>query len=241
NGPPDGDSGLSMLFGGGFDASREIADDFVLKGGPGWLVDGMAISYIWGAGINHHFGDFLVEIYADDVGGGPGTVVSSQIVPVADEFLTGDEYFGRPEIRVSTKFSPVELAADTTYWIEMIPLDAPQNGFVLTSGTEKDGTIDGSQVYIRFPKFGFPDWDTGDNLFGHGHDISFSLQGEVIPAPCPWDLDGSGTVGATDLLSLLVTWGKCADCNDCPADFDGNGTVGASDLLALLVNWGPCP
>ncbi|MEE9130977.1 MAG: hypothetical protein V3T84_13235, partial [Phycisphaerales bacterium] len=39
NGPPDGDSGLSMLFGGGFDASREIADDFVLKGGPGWLVD----------------------------------------------------------------------------------------------------------------------------------------------------------------------------------------------------------
>ncbi|MEE9131718.1 MAG: FG-GAP repeat protein [Phycisphaerales bacterium] len=57
---------------------------------------------------------------------------------------------------------------------------------------------------------------------------------------CPWDLDGNGTVGATDLLSLLVNWGDCADCNDCPADFDGNCTVGATDLLALLVNWGPC-
>ena len=186
NGPPNGSSGLSSLFGGGFDASREIADDFVLKGGPGWLVDGMAISYIWadGAGINHHFKDFLVEIYADDAGGGPGTVISSQVVPVADEFLTGNEFFGRPEIRVSIKFAPVALAADTTYWIEMIPLDAPQNGFVLTSGNnDPDDTIIGNPVWIRFPKFGFPDWAPGDELFGHGHDISFALQGEAIPAP----------------------------------------------------------
>ena len=56
--------------------------------------------------------------------------------------------------------------------------------------------------------------------------------------PCPWDLDGSGSVGASDLLALLVSWGPCEGC---PADFDGNGSVGASDLLALLVNWGPCP
>ncbi|MEE8156262.1 MAG: FG-GAP repeat protein [Phycisphaerales bacterium] len=55
---------------------------------------------------------------------------------------------------------------------------------------------------------------------------------------CPWDLDGNGSVGAADLLSLLASWGPCKDC---PADFDGNGNVGASDLLALLANWGPCP
>ncbi|MEE9130908.1 MAG: hypothetical protein V3T84_12890 [Phycisphaerales bacterium] len=58
---------------------------------------------------------------------------------------------------------------------------------------------------------------------------------------CPQDLDGDGNVGASDLLSLLVSWGPCPPKADCPADFDGNGTVGASDLLALLVNWGPCP
>ena len=57
-------------------------------------------------------------------------------------------------------------------------------------------------------------------------------------APCPWDLDGSGSVGASDLLSLLASWGPCKGC---PADFDENGNVGASDLLALLANWGPCP
>jgi predicted outer membrane repeat protein len=55
---------------------------------------------------------------------------------------------------------------------------------------------------------------------------------------CPWDLDGNGSVGASDLLLLLLSWGPCKGC---PADFDGNGNVGASDLLALLVNWGPCP
>ncbi|MEE9130461.1 MAG: hypothetical protein V3T84_10620 [Phycisphaerales bacterium] len=60
---------------------------------------------------------------------------------------------------------------------------------------------------------------------------------EAGPA-CPWDLDDNGNVGASDLLSLLVSWGPCKGC---PADFDGNGVVGATDLLALLVNWGPCP
>ncbi|MEE8155000.1 MAG: integrin alpha [Phycisphaerales bacterium] len=55
---------------------------------------------------------------------------------------------------------------------------------------------------------------------------------------CLWDLDASGSIGASDLLSLLVSWGPCKGC---PADFDGDGSVGASDLLALLVNWGPCP
>ena len=61
------------------------------------------------------------------------------------------------------------------------------------------------------------------------------------PGNCPWDLDGNGSVGAADPLSLLVSWGPCPPKAGCPADFDGNGSVGASDLLALLANWGPCP
>ncbi|MEE9130669.1 MAG: FG-GAP repeat protein [Phycisphaerales bacterium] len=73
----------------------------------------------------------------------------------------------------------------------------------------------------------------------HGGDSgSAYLFDAAAPGKCPWDLDGNGSVGAADLLRLLVSWGPCKGC---PADFDGNGTVGASDLLALLVNWGPCP
>ena len=64
---------------------------------------------------------------------------------------------------------------------------------------------------------------------------------EFQGSPCPWDLDCSGSVGVSDLLSLLASWGPCPPKADCPADFDGNGNVGVSDLLALLANWGPCP
>ncbi|MEE9131093.1 MAG: hypothetical protein V3T84_13825 [Phycisphaerales bacterium] len=80
-----------------------------------------------------------------------------------------------------------------------------------------------------------PNANTGSQGGDDGMVTSITLAEEE---PCPWDLDGNGIVGATDLLALLVSWGKCPGC---PADFDDNGIVGATDLLALLVNWGPCP
>ena len=52
------------------------------------------------------------------------------------------------------------------------------------------------------------------------------------------DLDGDSSVGASDLLLLLVQWGTDPGG---PPEFDGDGTVGVSDLLALLINWGPVP
>ena len=61
------------------------------------------------------------------------------------------------------------------------------------------------------------------------------------PPDCPWDIDDNGTVGASDLLWLLVQ--RAADPGD-PPDFDGDGALGASALLALLAllaNWGPRP
>ena len=54
---------------------------------------------------------------------------------------------------------------------------------------------------------------------------------------CPWDLDGDGSVGILDLLTLLAAWGTDPGG---PPDFDGDGTVGILDLLTLLANWGPC-
>ena len=62
--------------------------------------------------------------------------------------------------------------------------------------------------------------------------------GASPPSMCPWDLDGTGRVGVSDLISLLERWGRCEGC---PADFDGDGNVGVSDLVVLLANWGPCP
>ncbi|MEE9129089.1 MAG: FG-GAP repeat protein [Phycisphaerales bacterium] len=78
----------------------------------------------------------------------------------------------------------------------------------------------------------------GDDDNGTTSGSAYLFDAAGTPGRCPWDLDDSGSVGASDLLSLLASWGPCKGC---PADFDGNGIVGASDLLALLVNWGPCP
>ncbi|MHC4305750.1 MAG: hypothetical protein ACYTFF_16600 [Planctomycetota bacterium] len=55
----------------------------------------------------------------------------------------------------------------------------------------------------------------------------------------PGDLDGDGSVGATDLLILLATWGPCpAPPAACAADIDWSGNVGVPDFLILLGNWG---
>ncbi|MHC4415966.1 MAG: hypothetical protein ACYS0G_11845 [Planctomycetota bacterium] len=52
------------------------------------------------------------------------------------------------------------------------------------------------------------------------------------------DLNQDGTVGISDLLILLASWGPCPPKGDCPADLNDDGIVGISDLLTLLANWG---
>lgn len=58
----------------------------------------------------------------------------------------------------------------------------------------------------------------------------------VIDAPCPTspDLDGDGSVGFGDILTLLAFWGEPGG----PGDLDGDGSVGFADLLMLLASWG---
>lgn len=49
------------------------------------------------------------------------------------------------------------------------------------------------------------------------------------------DLDGDGTVGATDLALLLGAWGPSSSGS--PADLNGDGEVGPQDLAILLGAW----
>lgn len=54
---------------------------------------------------------------------------------------------------------------------------------------------------------------------------------------CPADFNGDGSVGASDLLTLLAAWGTNEGH---PADLDGNGVVDGDDLNLLLDSWGEC-
>lgn len=57
-------------------------------------------------------------------------------------------------------------------------------------------------------------------------------------APCPGDIDGSGSVDGADLAAVLGAWGACAGC---AADVNGSGNVDGADLAAVLGGWGACP
>ncbi|TVQ31480.1 MAG: hypothetical protein EA376_09390, partial [Phycisphaeraceae bacterium] len=62
------------------------------------------------------------------------------------------------------------------------------------------------------------------------------------PDTCPWDLTGSGSIGAADLAGVLGCWGRYVPGDSCHvADFTNTGDVGSADLANLLGNWGPCP
>ena len=65
------------------------------------------------------------------------------------------------------------------------------------------------------------------------------LDAAAAVGACHGDLDGNGTIGVTDLLLLLASWGGCPPPpQSCPADLDGDGGVGVTDLLILLASWG---
>lgn len=57
-------------------------------------------------------------------------------------------------------------------------------------------------------------------------------------AACAADLDGDGLVGASDLSTMLGSWGDCD--GDCSADLNQDDAIDAADLAALLGSWGPC-
>lgn len=66
--------------------------------------------------------------------------------------------------------------------------------------------------------------------FSSGLSATLSAEGE---RQLNGDVNGDGTVNATDLGTLLAAWGtSVASC-----DLDGNGTVNGADLAILLTNW----
>jgi hypothetical protein len=83
-----------------------------------------------------------------------------------------------------------------------------------------------------------PDLD-GDGSVG-ASDLAILL-GDWGPCPTlPPDLSGDGFVDSTDLAIFLGAWGSSGG----PADFNGDGVVGPQDLGNLLGEWGsqspPC-
>lgn len=51
------------------------------------------------------------------------------------------------------------------------------------------------------------------------------------------DINGDGSINASDLALVLGAWGACAPCTACAGDLNGDGIVDATDLATVLGAW----
>ncbi len=126
----------------------------------------------------------------------------------------------------------VELSRNGGPWIPVAQIAATGGAWQMQSFLVGDYVEPSGQLQVRFGIADVPN----DSITEAGID-DFAVTELDCPAPCPWDLDGSGDVGVIDLLSLLAAWGTDPAG---PPDFDGDGSVGVIDLLTLLAAWGDC-
>ena len=68
-------------------------------------------------------------------------------------------------------------------------------------------------------------------LIGGGQLFIDCLEGQVIEADTPSDLNGDGLVNGPDLAMLLSLWGSQA------GDITGDGVADGQDLALLLADW----
>ena len=152
------------------------------------------------------------DFFGDSVGISGATAIVGAFADDANGSWSGSAYlFDTVAGRRIAKILPIDGEAHDEFGISVAITGAPGNELAIVGaiGDGDNGDSSGS-AYL---------FDAGD------------------PGECPWDLDGNDSVGVSDLLSLLTSWGPC---DGCFADFDGDGNVGDSDLALLLANWGPC-
>jgi hypothetical protein len=131
---------------------------------------------------------------------------------------------------------PPTLEADEHYWITVraYPADDAEFGWC----TSDAGVAGWSQWHHGGEPINDPNsWVT----IYYGGEVPVSFVIVLESPPCPWDFDGSLSVGIGDLNALLSNWGAPCPGAGCPFDYDESGSVGLGDLNAMLSNWGPCP
>ncbi|MCI0364622.1 MAG: hypothetical protein L0Y44_01240 [Phycisphaerales bacterium] len=66
--------------------------------------------------------------------------------------------------------------------------------------------------------------------------IAIMTSPRAFAGPCPPDIDCSGAVNVSDLLTVISNWGASGGASD----VDGSGLVDIGDLLNVISAWGPC-
>ncbi len=213
--PPSGAQGFGSLFaGGGQDINNDGTPDIYVadfNANRAHVYSGTDFSQLWMLTGDGNGGFGLGEMIDDVNGDDHADLVLAAWVSNNGGFHAGKVF--------------IYSGADGSI-LETFTHDIPNATFGFDAKGLGDVNADGKADYLITAA-----WDL--NQRGRAYVIAGTISPTVVG-----DLDGDGSVGASDLLILLVNWGPCADCDDCPADLDDDCSVGAADLLTLLVNWG---
>ncbi|MBT5136174.1 MAG: hypothetical protein HOM36_01325, partial [Phycisphaerae bacterium] len=66
---------------------------------------------------------------------------------------------------------------------------------------------------------------------------TYCANGACDTVDCPADVDGNGSVGVGDILTMIEQWGACSGCS---GDINDDSVVNVTDLLEVVGGWGPC-
>jgi glucose/arabinose dehydrogenase len=66
---------------------------------------------------------------------------------------------------------------------------------------------------------------------------TYCANGACDAVDCPADVDGNGSVGVGDILTMIEQWGACGGCS---GDINDDSVVNVTDLLEVVGGWGPC-
>ena len=123
---------------------------------------------------------------------------------------------------------PVEISADNgTTWVQMALIATNNPSWTKATWRVRDYITPTATVRVRFVA---RDLDAGSVVEAGVDDFKITNV-DCIP-DIVGDLNGDGSVNASDLSSLLNAWGGAG-----PADLNGDGHVDATDLAILMNAW----
>jgi hypothetical protein len=175
NDDPDGRNGLLGSFYNGYD--NLIIDDLEIVAKS--KAQGGHISLVWDSGAGTGNLDTLYMWFFEETGDCEPSMDEYAKVEVTDftETLTGDYYFGRPEVEITVEFDDVELTAGK-WWIGFQPDSVGEDkGYLLTAENK------GCQVMVDLPYSGVPRWTPGSQEWGDTYDLAWQLTGYSTGPP----------------------------------------------------------
>ena len=169
NGEPDGLNGLAGSY--YYGNSNIIIDDFTLDADS--TATGGDFSFMWNTGSGTGNLDTVNMFFFEEEGDCDPSMDEYAYLEVNsfEEELSGDIYFGRPEIVVTVEFDDVELPAGD-WWVGFQPDSVGEDlGYMLTAENK------GCEIMIDLPYFGYPRWTPGSSPWGLEYDLAWALTG----------------------------------------------------------------